>query len=166
MEVESTSSSSGQADDDTSDTDRSQDDAASGIGCDGADTSNTSSGRAEGANAWRRRVGVRTWAKRMLPHGLSETMRVVLPCAGWDAPGQALRALQIPCNVVGAWEVCPVASRVLAKMYGGHDQSILHLGPSGDVCKVAVEDLPSRCRVSDQWPTVPPVQPGWEGQSF
>ena len=165
MEVESTSSSSGQADDDTSDTDRSQDDAASGIGCDGTDTSSASSGRAEGANAWRRRVGVRTWAKRMLPHGLSETMRVVLPCAGWDAPGQALRALQIPCNVVGVWEVCPVASRVLAKMYGGHDQSILHLGPIGRRLQGG-GGRSSRCRVSDQWPTVPPVQPGWEGQSF
>lgn len=73
-------------------------------------------------------------------------VRVLLPCAGWDAPCQALQALRIPYTVAGAWETDMSCAPVLRKVHGikpGRDlPSQFHLGRAGDVTRVPLRSLP------------------------
>ena len=73
-------------------------------------------------------------------------LRVLLPCAGWDAPSQALQHMKIPHVVAGAWEVDENCTPVLKKAHGikPHEKlpSQFHIGRAGDVTKVGVRSLP------------------------
>lgn len=64
------------------------------------------------------------------------TIRLLLPCAGWDAPCQALSAAGVSYTLAGAYEVSPSAGRVLKRLHKGQTH-FLHLGSDeGDVTKV------------------------------
>ena len=80
---------------------------------------------------------------RALEPGL---LRVILPCAGWDAPCQALQAMQIPHVVVGAWETNEDCRPVLKKVHGikpsANLPSQFHIGRTGDVTRVQLDSLP------------------------
>ena len=86
-------------------------------------------------------------------------LRVLLPCAGWDAPSQALQHMKIPHVVAGAWEIDENCIPVLKKVHGikPHENlpSQFHLGRSGDVTKVKVRSLPD----ADLLVTGPPCPP-------
>ena len=85
------------------------------------------------------------WCKDLKLPFQCEQLRILLPCAGFDAPGRALRHMKIPYRLAGLWEIDESASRVLRKMYsGGSDASALHIGWSaGDFLKVSAQDLPN-----------------------
>ena len=69
--------------------------------------------------------------------------RLLLPCAGFDAPGQALRCMGVQCEMVGAWETAKTPAAVLRKMYSETPSQYLHLGRDhGDVMNVGLADLP------------------------
>ena len=86
-------------------------------------------------------------------------LRVLLPCAGWDAPSQALQHMKIPHVVAGAWEIDKNCMPVLKKVHGikPHEKlpSQFHLGCAGDVTKVKVRSLPD----ADLLVTGPPCPP-------
>ena len=68
--------------------------------------------------------------------------RLLFPCAGFDGPGQSLRAMGVDYEMAGAWETSRAPSQVLRKMYGA-TSSKLHLNrDDGDVMKVRLVDLP------------------------
>lgn len=82
-------------------------------------------------------------------------IKILLPCAGWDAPSQALHALGIKHTMVGAWETSSSAAAVLKRMHNGAAAKQLHLGAGGDICQVSLEDLPDAdCLISG--PPCPP----------
>ena len=85
------------------------------------------------------------WCKDLKLPFQCEQLRILLPCAGFDAPGRALRHMKIPYRLAGLWEIDESASRVLRKMHsGGSDASALHIGRSaGDFLKVSAQDLPN-----------------------
>ena len=91
----------------------------------------------------------------------------LLPCAGFDSPGRALRAMGVKYTLAGLWETARAPSQVLRAMYAGHgDTSALHLGEDGDFTRFAMRDLPD----ADALVTGPPCPPfsciglrgGWE----
>ena len=86
-------------------------------------------------------------------------LRVLLPCAGWDAPSQALQHMKIPHVVAGAWEIDENCMPVLKKVHGikPHEKlpSQFHFGCAGDVTKVKVRSLPD----ADLLVTGPPCPP-------
>ena len=70
-------------------------------------------------------------------------LRILLPCAGWDAPSRALRALKVPHRAAGMWEISEPARAVLQKLHCDVEKRCLHLGPNdGDVMKVDMASLP------------------------
>ena len=93
-------------------------------------------------------------------------LRILLPCAGWDAPTQALHALGIQHEMVGAWDVSRSAGSVLKRLHTGVPKKCLHLGSDGDICSVRLQDLPdAECLISG--PPCPPfstigVNRGWQ----
>ncbi len=69
-------------------------------------------------------------------------LRVILPCAGIDAPGNAMCILGWPIECVGLWETDPQCADVLRRCYGKKNKA-LHLGPlEGDITRVGPESLP------------------------
>ena len=102
-------------------------------------SSNSSCGDADsGSESWQsvlRGLSIRT-----------PPVRVLLPCAGWDAPCQALQALGIPHTVAGAWETDMSCAPVLRKVHGIRADKDLphqfHIGRTGDITKVCVQSLP------------------------
>ena len=83
------------------------------------------------------------WVDKLRPRfrGRGRRLRLLLPCAGFDAPGQALDAMQISYSVTGAWDICPAAAKVLCARYT--DKKILHLGrDAGDVLRPHLSSLP------------------------
>ena len=103
--------------------------------------------------SWQSALGV---CSRSFHPGL---LRVLLPCAGWDAPSQALQHMKIPHVVAGAWEIDENCMPVLKKVHGikPHEKlpSQFHLGCSGDVTKVKVRSVPD----ADLLVTGPPCPP-------
>ena len=97
-------------------------------------TSSSSDGawNVEASSAWTQSLGTLYVSKRPL--------RLLLPCAGFDAPGFALKALKIPFEVVGAWDVACGPAKVLQSLY---HRSVVHTGEqAGDITKVNPRDLP------------------------
>ena len=92
-------------------------------------------------------------------------LRLLLPCAGWDAPSQALRALRVPHQVVGAWDTSYSAAQVLKRLHTGATAQHLHLGKSGDVLDVQMRNLPdAECLVSG--PPCPPFSKMGRGKAW
>ena len=87
------------------------------------------------------------------------TIRLLLPCAGFDAPSQALRMTKVPHTVVGAWDTSASAGSVLKRMHRT-ERGSLHLGKTeGDITKVDLAYLRQslvRIRLG-LW--------GWQGKS-
>ena len=65
---------------------------------------------------------------------------VLLPCAGFDAPGQALEALGVRFELAGAWEVAGAPARVLEHRYGRGNPK-LHLRSRGNVLETDAGDV-------------------------
>ena len=61
------------------------------------------------------------WVHQLRPRfrGRGRRLRLLLPFAGFDAPGQALDAMQISYSVAGAWDICPAAAKTLRARYKG-----------------------------------------------
>ena len=69
--------------------------------------------------------------------------RVLLPCAGVDAPGEAMRKLQWPVKCVGLWDVSNKVAQIWAAPPAGISRECLHLGPvAGDIMRVKLASLP------------------------
>ena len=77
---------------------------------------------------------------------LSWPVRVILPCAGWDAPSQALQAMGVEHTVVGAWDTDANCVPVWREVHGVEAHKPLpsqfHAGRRGDVQKVKLRQLP------------------------
>lgn len=73
-------------------------------------------------------------------------LRVILPCAGWDAPSQALQHLGVDHEVVGAWDVDSACHDVLRQVHhikpGKRMPKSFHIGKTGDIQRVRVKSLP------------------------
>lgn len=131
------------------DTSSSEDEASSSTTTSNGDDGDAAAWLATVSETWVQSVGDVS-ALQDLPD-----LRVLLPCAGWDAPSQALRMLGIKHTVVGAWEVAPSAGLVLKRLHAGAAGRSLHLGSDGDVCAVCLQDLPdAECLISG--PPCPP----------
>ena len=111
--------------------------------CDASSKSDSGSEAGDGAitsTSWQ--TALRECSRSLRP-GL---LRVLLPCAGWDAPCQALQHMKIPFVVAGAWEIDENCGMILKKVHGikPHEKlpSQFHLGRAGDVTKVKVRSLP------------------------
>ena len=92
--------------------------------------------------------------------------RIILPCAGWDSPSRALRALKIKHRVVGVWDTSASASRVLRALHGNLDREVLHLGPiDGDITQTDPGSLPDAdCQMRTLLsPTSPPFAVSCDG---
>ena len=88
--------------------------------------------KVEASSAWTQSLGTLYVSKR--------PFRLLLPCAGFDAPGFALKAMKIPFEVVGAWDVGRGPAKVLRSLY---PHSVTHTGKqAGDITKVNPRDLP------------------------
>jgi len=86
----------------------------------------------EASSAWVQSLGTRYTSERLV--------KLLLPCAGFDAPGFALAALKIPCKVMGAWDMARGPSKLLHSVY---PRSVVHTGTAaGDITKVNPRDLP------------------------
>ena len=97
-------------------------------------------------------------------------LRVLLPCAGWDAPSQALQAMRIPHVVAGAWEIDEACRPVLKKVHGIKPHADLpsqfHLGRcAGDVTRVQVSSLPD-ADLLVSGPPCPPFSTIGQGKHF
>ena len=117
--------------------------------CSSSDDNRDHAWMAEPPAQWLRDVGDVSEVRAVRP------LRVLLPCAGWDAPSQALRALRVPHQVVGAWDTSHSAAQILKRLHIGAAARHLHLGKSGDVLGVQLRDLPdAECLISG--PPCPP----------
>ncbi|MCP4242075.1 MAG: DNA cytosine methyltransferase, partial [bacterium] len=81
---------------------------------------------------------------RLVQRFSQRPLRVSLPCAGMDAPGQALRLMGINYELVGAWEVDVGIGQILEKLYAARvDRCNVHVGPeSGDILRVVAGTVP------------------------
>ena len=87
--------------------------------------------------AWAADAGI-NWSQRCagrtrLRQG--HALRLLLPCAGFDAPGEALRQLGIPYQCVGAWDSAAGPAKVLNASYPG---SVVRR----DMLETSLESLP------------------------
>ena len=62
-------------------------------------------------------------------------LKLLLPCAGWDAPCQALLSAGVKHIVVGAFDTSLSAGEVLRRVHPDSKKNI-HSGKAGDVTKV------------------------------
>ena len=86
--------------------------------------------------------------------------RVLLPCAGLDAPGEAMRKLQWPVKCAGLWDVSTKVAQVWAgPLRPGLSRECLHLGPvAGDIMKVSDIGVYSGRGSPHSRAAVPPVE--------
>ena len=87
-------------------------------------------------------------------------VRLILPCAGWDAPCQALQILGVEHRVVGAWDADAVCGDVWKAVH--HVKPTKPLPPhfhagrrEGDIQQVALRALPD----ADMLVSGPPCPP-------
>lgn len=92
--------------------------------------------KAVACNQWVEALPLFTWHQE-------KAVRLLLPCAGFDAPGHALRAMAVNFEVLGAWDTSIHAGRALRHAYPSLTDKQLHLGrDKGDVMRVDIEKLP------------------------
>jgi hypothetical protein len=108
------------------------------MSCSSSDSSAQSStdGEEEPGLPWQAQATT-SWV-RQLPRRFpsrGHVLRLLLPCAGFDAPGIALEALGVPFTVVGAYDTEIGPGRVLRARYG---EGAVHIGKAGDICSVDV----------------------------
>ena len=95
-------------------------------------------------SAWQTRAST-AWTNALRSKFSSHQVSPVsclFPCAGFDAPGSALRALEIDYTLAGAWEIARAPSRLLRSQYACQMDK-LHLEGDGDVLDTRPEDVPA-----------------------
>ena len=90
-------------------------------------------------NPWDR-VPEESWI-RALPILQTDGVTMLLPCAGLDGPGRALRSMGIQHRLAGLWETNQKLMPFLRKMYHGQGAK-MHVGDAGDVTQIKPKDVP------------------------
>ena len=72
----------------------------------------------------------------------TQPWRLVLPCAGIDAPGRAVTELGVEAKCVGIWDSDEKNCGPVLRQRFGKDNPALHLGESGDIMRVAPASIP------------------------
>ena len=110
--------------------------------------------------AWQARACTK-WVQHLDPRYQVRTkyrrpqrVRLLFPCAGFDAPGQALDAMGIQYTAVGVWDTNRGSAKFLRARYT--NKRVVHAGPQeGDVMQVNPQSLPD----ADGLVAGPPCQP-------
>ena len=114
--------------------------------------------------AWSQASPVLNKCRRLAPELAGQTVRVLLPCGGIDAPGWAARALGVEFDVVGYYDTNPRYAAYMTNL--GVDPSRLHVGKErGDFVRLALSHVP-QCDLLVAGPPCPPFSRSGKHQAF